>query len=340
MSTNGSLDPRRRVLVTGGGGYLGCVLVPRLLRRGYRVRVLDRLHWGHGPLAAVADRIELVEADVRDAGATARALDGADCVIALAGVTNDATAERDPDANWQMNAVAIDTLARECVRVGIERLVLASSCSLYDGLPHGLHGEDAELRPRGAYSTSKHEAERTLLSMVGDGLCPTVLRNGTLFGWSPRMRYDLVVNTFVKDALLEGRLLLHGGGRMRRPVVDVRDAADAAIAVLEAPAELVRGEVFNVVHANHRIAELAAIVAGALEGRGRSVDLDHAPAPELARDYECSGAKLAERLDMAPAHSVAGGVDDLLARIDLDDRAALEDPRNYNARWPPSVLSG
>ncbi|MEA2375994.1 MAG: hypothetical protein QOD53_2457 [Thermoleophilaceae bacterium] len=337
MSSNGSPQPGRRVLVTGGGGYLGSVLVPRLLDRGHRVRVLDRLHWGRGPLAAVADRIELVEADVRDADATARALDGADCAIALAGVTNDATAERDPEANWQTNAVAMGTLAGGCVRAGVERLVLASSCSLYDGLAAGLHDEDALPRPRGAYSTSKHHAEQTLLSMAGEGLCPTVLRNGTLYGWSPRMRYDLVVNTFVKDALLEGRLLLHGGGRVRRPVVDVRDAAEAAVVALEAPGELVSGQVFNVLHANHRIRELAAIVATALEARGRHVELADAPAPGLTRDYECSGAKLEERLGFTPARTVAAAVDDLLARIDFEDRAALDDPRNYNARWPATA---
>src|SRR5918999_6086962 len=115
----------------------------------------------------------------------------------------------------------------------------------------GMHHEGAAIEPRGAYATSKRYAEEALLGMVGDGLCPVILRNGTVYGWSPRMRFDLVVNTFVKDALLQERLELHGGGWMWRPLVDVRDAADAMLAVLEAPADLAAGEIFNVLHSNY-----------------------------------------------------------------------------------------
>jgi nucleoside-diphosphate-sugar epimerase len=328
-----SPEPGRHVLVTGAGGYIGAVLVPRLLDRGYRVRVLDRLYWGEGPLAAVRDRIELVEADVRDAEATAGALDGVDGVIALAGLSNDPTAEYDPDANWQMNAVASEALGRACVQRGVERLVFASSCSLYDGLPRGMHDESAELKPSGAYATSKRYAEQALLALVDEGLCPVLLRNGTVYGWSPRMRYDLVVNTFVKDALLHERLLLHGGGWMWRPLVDVRDAADALIMALEAPDELVRGEIFNVLHSNYQIRELAMLVAGSVRLLGRPVELEEVPAPDLTRDYECSNAKLAGRLKFIPSRSVVDAVQDLLAKIDLQDRTSLSDPRHYNIRW-------
>jgi nucleoside-diphosphate-sugar epimerase len=114
----------RLVLVTGGAGYIGSVLTRRLLDRGYRVRVLDRLYWGRGPIAPVLDRIELVEADVRDMPASA--LDGVDAMIHLAGLSNDPTAEYDPAANWQMNAVATETLGRNCVDRDVERVVFAS----------------------------------------------------------------------------------------------------------------------------------------------------------------------------------------------------------------------
>ena len=115
-----------------------------------------------------------------------------------------------------------------------------------------------------------------------------------MYGYSPRMRFDLVVNTFVKDALLKGQLSLHGGGWMWRPLVDVRDVADAMIATMEAPAELVRGEIFNVLHSNYQIRELAMLVAGSVQLLGRSVTLKEEPAPRLTRDYECSNAKLGE----------------------------------------------
>jgi nucleoside-diphosphate-sugar epimerase len=323
-------NPGQTVLVTGGAGYIGSVLVGRLLERGYSVRVFDRLYWGEGPLADVLDRIELVLGDVREIPATV--LDGVDAVIHLAGLSNDPTAEYDPEANWQMNAVATEALGRACVERDVERLVFASSCSLYDGMPPGMHDETAPIEPRGAYATSKRYGEQALIGMIGDGLCPAIVRNGTVYGHSPRMRFDLVVNTFVKDALVSGRLQLHGGGWMWRPLVDVRDCADAMIAVMEAPAERVRGEVFNVLHSNYQIRELAMLVAGSVQLMGRKVELDEVGTPKLTRDYECSNAKLAG-LGFIPSRSVVEAVSDLLARIDPGDFAGMTDPRHYNIRW-------
>ena len=319
------------VLLTGGAGYIGSVLTGRLLQRGYNVRILDRLYWGEGPLESFAGRIDLVVADVREI--PPEALEGIDGVIHLAGLSNDPTAEYDPDANWQMNAVATDALGRACVERGIERIVFASSCSLYDGLPPGTHDETASLKPTGAYATSKAYGEEALLELMEDGLCPVILRNGTVYGFSPRMRYDLVVNTFVKDALLEERLLLHGGGWMWRPLVDVRDVSDAMIAALEAPAEHARGEIFNVLHSNYQIRELAMLVAGSVQLLGREVHLEEVPAPNLTRDYECSSAKLTQKLGFSPRRSVVEAVSDLLTAIDLADRSKLTDPRFYNIRW-------
>jgi nucleoside-diphosphate-sugar epimerase len=324
-------EPGQLILVTGGAGYIGCILTERLLERGYRVRLLDRLYWGLGPLANVIDRVELLEADVRDMPATA--LDGVEGVIHLAGLSNDPTAEYDPEANWQMNAIATETLARNCVEREVERLVFASSCSLYDGLPPGMHDETAPIVPRGAYATSKRYGEEALQSLVGEGLCPVMLRNGTVYGHSPRMRFDLVVNTFVKDALLKGELSLHGGGWMWRPLVDVRDVSDALIAVLEAPSDLVRGEIFNVLHSNYQIRELAMLVAGSVQLLGKSVTLSEAPAPRLTRDYECSNTKLASTLGFQPARSVVEAIAGILSSLDVEDKTMLSDPRFYNIRW-------
>jgi nucleoside-diphosphate-sugar epimerase len=321
----------RTVLVTGGAGYIGAVLTGRLLERGYNVRLLDRLYWGEGPLEAYAGRVEVEVADVREIPPSA--LEGVDGVIHLAGLSNDPTAEYDPEANWQMNAVATEVLGHACIEHGIERIVFASSCSLYDGLPPGMHDESARISPRGAYATSKRYGEEALLGLIPTGLCPVILRNGTVYGFSPRMRYDLVVNTFVKDALLQERLLLHGGGWMWRPLVDVSDVSDAMIAALEAPADIVRGEVFNVLHSNYQIRELAMLVAGSVQLLGRRVSLEEIPAPRLNRDYECSNAKLSQRLGFTPRRSVVEAVSELLTQIDLSDRSKLTDPRYYNIRW-------
>src|SRR4029078_4623874 len=173
----------------------------------------------------------------------------------------------------------------------MKRFVFASSCSLYDGLPSGMHDETAAIEPRGAYATSKRYGEEALLQLVEKGLDAGILRNGTVYGWSPRMRFDLVVNTFVKDALLQERLILHGGGWMLRPLVDVRDVSDAMIAVLEADADLVRGETFNVLHSNYQIRELAMLVAGSVQLLRKEVRLAEVPAPPRTRHYEGSNAK-------------------------------------------------
>src|SRR3954451_7124044 len=195
-----------------------------------------------------------------------------------------------------------------------------------------MHDENAPIQPRGAYATSKHYGEEALLKLVDKGLDAGIVRNGTVYGWSPRMRFDLVVNTFVKDALLREQLELHGGGWMWRPLVDVRDCADAMIAVLEAPADKIRGQIFNVLHSNYQIRELAFLVAGSVRLLGRDVALVEAPAPALTRDYECSNSKLALTLGFSPSRSVVQAVADLLSRIDMSDLASLEDARYFNIR--------
>src|SRR5579875_103178 len=203
----------KTILVTGGGGYLGTVLATQLVERGYQVRILDRFYWGYEPLQHILGKVELITGDVRSMDA--QILDGIDGVVHLAGLSNDPTAEYNPEANWQMNAIATERLADLCLRQGIRRITYGSSCSIYDGLlSDDPFDETAPVKPRGAYSTSKFYGEEVLLDRVALGLEPVVLRQGTVFGPSTRMRFDLVVNTFVKDALTSGKLFLHGGGWM------------------------------------------------------------------------------------------------------------------------------
>ena len=260
-------EPGQTVLVAGGGGYIGCVLIRGCSSAATACGCSTACTSARRRWPAFRDRIELVVADVRDipderstastASSTSRAKQRPDRRVRPRGQLADER-DRDRDARPQ------------CVERGIERYVFASSCSLYDGLPPGMHDETAPIVPRAAYATSKRYGEDELLGLVDDGLCPVMLRNGTVYGWSPRMRFDLVVNTFVKDALLAGALNLHGGGWMWRPLVDVRDVSDAMIAAYEAPAELVRGEIFNVLHSNYQIRELAMLVAGSVQLTGRA----------------------------------------------------------------------
>lgn len=320
-----------RILVTGGAGYIGSVLVPKLLARGHQVRVVDRMFWGLPHYANEAG-VELVNADVRRM--PEGVLEGIDAVDHLAGFSNDPTAEYSPEANWQMNAVATETIAALCKNAGARRLVFGSSCSLYDGAEgDGLLDEEAALAPRGAYATSKRYSEEALLQHTGEDFEPVVLRQATVFGASPRMRFDLVVNAFVKDALVRQRLILHGGGRMWRPLVSVNDLADAHVACLEAPSGLVAGETFNVVGQNYQVRELAEVVANALVKLGKPVALEDGPLPKMVRNYRCSGEKLRTRLDLELSTTAADAVAEL---VDIYGRVPVEQlghPKYYNIAW-------
>lgn len=322
----------KRILVTGGAGYIGAVLAELLVERGYDVRVLDRLYWGEGPLARLREHVEIIRGDVRSMSDDL--LDGVDGVVHMAGLSNDPTAEYNPAANWEMNTVATKALAEACKRRGIERLTFGSSCSIYDGLPQGkVYDETTEVRPRGAYATSKKAGEEELQALTDDSFRPVILRQGTVYGYSPRMRFDLVVNTFVKDAISKGKLSLHGGGWMWRPLVDVTDVARAHIHCLEAPLDQVGGQTFNLLHDNYQIRELAMLVAGSAQMRKFHVDLQEAPMPELTRDYKCSGEKLRQIAGFQPQVSVLESIETMLKWIEAEGPIDFQHPRYYNIAW-------
>ncbi len=229
----------RRVLLVGGAGFVGSVLTQELLERGYAVRVLDRMYFGDGGLEGARDRIETIVGDMRRV--PEEALKNISAVINVGGLSNDPTAEYNPKANYEMNTTASVQLARRCQELGIRRYIYASSCSIYDrGVTDEerdvLLDETTEVDPQASSSGSKFAAEKELLPLSRDGFCVVALRKGTVFGFSPRMRYDLVVNTFVKDALSKGEITIHYGGEMWRPLVDVRDAARAYVTLLQADA--------------------------------------------------------------------------------------------------------
>jgi nucleoside-diphosphate-sugar epimerase len=323
------------VLVTGGAGYIGLELCRQLIERGDTVRVLDRFFFGEQPLLELAERsagrLTYVAGDVRaieDAW-----LDGVDAVSHLAGLSNDPTAEYNPSANWEMNAVATERLADACKRCGVTRFVFGSSASLYDGIGPGMFDEDTPVQPRGAYSISKKYGEDALLRAAGARFAPVILRQGTVYGWSPRMRFDLVVNTFLKDAVIAGKLYLHGGGWQWRPLVDVSDVARAHVACLDAPGEAVGGEIFNVMQENYQVRQLAMLVAGSLSLRDRHVVLEEAPLPKLVRDYRMSNLKLTQRVGFTPAVTVLESIDVMLQKLPLDDLGWLANPRWYNIAW-------
>jgi nucleoside-diphosphate-sugar epimerase len=325
-----------KILLVGGAGYIGSVLTHELLERGYAVRVLDRLLYGDHGLAAARDRVELVVADMRRVEPACFA--GVDAVVNVGGLSNDPTAEYNPVANYEMNTQAAVRLAELARAASVSRYVLASSCSIFDsGVSDDQRDmvcdEEAEVRPRAAYATSKYEAEQRVLAMAGPDFCPVVLRKGTVFGFSPRMRFDLVVNTFVRDGLATGTITLFRGGEMWRPLVDVHDVARAYIACIAADAALVRGQIFNVANCNMRISELALRVRTTLRDLGITVDIRPDYAYRGVRSYRVSTRKIERVLGFKAVVSVEDAVRDLVDQLRRRKIEDLNNPKYDNLRW-------
>jgi nucleoside-diphosphate-sugar epimerase len=321
-----------RVLVTGGAGYIGSVLTRRLVDEGHEVTVLDRCFWGVEPLNPLLDRISLVREDVRAFDLSL--LDRSDAVIHLAGLSNDPTAEYNPRANWEMNVEATARLADASAARGL-RFLFGSSCSLYDGLgAEAPADESAVVEARGPYARSKWAAERHVLSR-SDDWCPVIVRQATVYGYSPRLRLDLVVNTFVRDAVVRGELFLHGGGWMWRPLIGLENLADVYAALLGVEPALVRGEVFNAVEENYQIRHLAMLVAGSVQmfRPGLRVALTEVPAPARVRNYRVFGKKLQSALGLSYRHTMLEAIETLVHHVGGFSESELHEPRYTNIRW-------
>lgn len=326
----------KKILVVGGAGYVGSVLVHELLERGYAVKVFDRLYYGDRGLKEVMDRVELEVGDMRTMEPAV--LEDVDAVINLGGLSNDPTAEYNPKANYEMNTVATGSLAQLCKEMGVKRYIFASSCSIYD-VGEGddtrdvLLDETCEVNPKAAYSRSKHDAEKILLSMTGEDFCPVILRKGTIYGFSARMRYDLVVNTFVKSALDKGYMTIFFGGEMWRPLIEVRDAAKAYIRCLQADEEVVKGQVFNISYRNFRISELALHVREALKESGMDADIRVDYRYRGVRSYRVSTEKAEKALGFKPTISVQESVQEMVEKIKEYGYTDFDNPIYYNIRW-------
>ncbi len=321
------------ILLTGGAGYIGAVLIKHILNKGETVRVFDKLLFGEEGLYDFKGKIELVHGDIRniDEGV----LDGIDSVVHCAGLSNDPMAEFNPKANDEMNYVATKRLAEICKKKGVKRFTFASSCSIYD---MGFYAEDvlkdenSEVKPRAAYAISKYKAEKSLLELADENFCPVILRQGTIYGYSPRMRYDLVVNTFLKDAITKGVISVFSGGEMWRPLIDVNDVAKAHILCLEAPEEKVHGEIFNLSYKNYRILELAHWVREAIKDVCTiEIKVDYSNFTQ--RSYRISADKIEKVLGFKPTISVIESAKYMIEQINRNNISDLFNPKYYNIQW-------
>lgn len=220
-----------KVLVTGGAGYLGSVLSRKLIDRGYEVRVIDALWYGNEPIKELVGKknFELIEGDIRNLVVTVKSLKDVDAVIHLASIVGMPASSIEPRTSEEINYLATKNIAELCQLHDINTYIFASTCSVYGSQPDVLITEKSRLDPLDYYAKQKYLSERATGWL---NKAPTILRFGTLFGLSPRMRFDLVINLFIAQALKEKQITVFGGEQYR-PFLHVSDAADALIFALE-----------------------------------------------------------------------------------------------------------
>jgi nucleoside-diphosphate-sugar epimerase len=303
-----------RVLVIGGGGYLGSVLVAELLRSGYAVRVLDNYIYGRGALASLetAGGLESVDGDIRNIQTIVSCLAEVDAVVLLAAVVGDPASQTRPTQTIETNLLAAQAIAFACRSQQINRFLYASTCSVY-GRGESLLTEDSPLSPVSLYARTKIASEQSILALADDAFSPTILRMGTLYGLSPRMRFDLVVNTMTMKAFVDRRITVFGGAQWR-PLLEVNDAARAYVACLAAPLESVGKRVFNVgsEEQNYQIADIAQFVSDALGG----IEIERHESNLDARDYRVSFRAIQEVLGFQSCHTVGAAVRQIYAALE------------------------
>ncbi len=320
----------RRVLVVGGAGYVGSVLVRRLLDRGYQVRVFDALMYGEEALADLYGRpgFDVVAGDLRDVEAVVRACRSSDAVVHLGAIVGDPACDLDPELASQVNLEATRTLAAVARGMGIRRFVFSSTCAVY-GSSDGLLDEDSALDPVSVYARTKMDSETYLLALNGGRFAPVVLRFGTFYGASPRARFDLVVNLLVAKAVSEREITVMGGTQWR-PFIHVVDGTEAIIRCLEAPEAAVRNRVFNVGSddQNYTLLDVADLIAAHVP----DVRVNIEPPAAAEANYRVSFARIRNELGFQTRYTLDHGITELKDFMETGSVADYSDTRYSNIK--------
>ncbi len=320
-----------RILVIGGAGYIGSALLPKLLDKGYEVRLLDLLIYGTEPIEELLKypNLEIMEADFRQIDKVVEAMRDIDAVIHLGAIVGDPACALDEELTIEVNLMATRMIAEVAKGSSVSRFIFASTCSVY-GANDMLLDERAALNPVSIYARSKIASERVLMSMASDDFAPTILRFGTIYGLSGRTRFDLVVNLLTAKALVEGEITLFGGDQWR-PFVHVDDAALAVLNVLEAPMPLVGKEIFNVgsEEQNHTIQQIGEMIkqfvpTAKLISKGADAD---------KRNYKVSFAKIQRRLGFKPQWTLERGIQQVMDALQNGKVIDYQDARHSNVKF-------
>ena len=319
-----------QVLVTGGAGYVGSVLVPKLLAAGYRVKVLDLFLFGEQVFNDVREHenLELIRGDIRNRELLEQSFPGCDAIIHLACISNDPSFDLAPELGKTINYDAFFDIVDVAKRVGVQRFIYASSSSVY-GVKADLNvTEDLPLEPLTDYSKYKAMCEDVLLQNRAPGFTTLILRPATVCGDSPRLRLDLTVNILTNHAF-HNKVIKVFGGQQMRPNLHIQDMTDLYIQSLQWPSDAIDGKIFNAGYENHKVAEIADIVRKVI---GDDVDIVTTPTDDH-RSYHICSDKIRRELGFEPSHSIDNAVEDLLSAFQAGRVPnAMDDERYYNVK--------
>ncbi len=320
----------RHVLVVGGAGYIGSLLVEKLLAKSYQVRVLDSLIYGGEPLDPVKHHpnFELMRGDCRNIQDVVKAVRGVDTVIQLAAIVGDPACEQDRTSALEVNYAATRMLIEIAKGNGVRRLIFASSCSVYGASDEEVD-EQSAVRPVSFYGHTKVDSERVLLESSTETFHPTILRFATVFGLSYRPRFDLVVNLLSAKASQDGVITIYNG-RQWRPFIHVRDLVEAVALVLESPVHVVGGQVLNV--GDSRLNYCLSGVAETIREVFPATSVEHVDNAD-SRNYRVSFQKIETALGFRASYTLRDGIDELRRAFETGSIRDYTDVRYHNQRF-------